>query len=101
MAQKRRRDDGLNLDELEDDTFVCCFDYNVSHRPCYFPDCPFTCIYVDNGQEDPGQWMECKKGRGSHNYFCHRHREHEVHSQVVDCAANSEEEEDEEEEEEE
>lgn len=56
---------------------ICCFDYNVMFKPCAYEDCPYICVYHDDGQEDAGQSMKCKKY--CKGLFCDLHRVHEKH----------------------
>lgn len=58
------------------------FDYNISHVFCSHPDCTIYCVYHNDGQDNPGQWMKCKIGKG--RIFCEKHRPHEEHP-AINC----------------
>lgn len=73
------------------------FDYNVQTSLCAWPECLVTCVYYNNGQENPGEYMQCKIGGRA--YFCTTHRPHDAHPEIK-CNRGSEDEEEEEEEEE-
>lgn len=74
------------------------FDYNISYVMCSHPDCTVQCVYHNDGQDNPGQWMKCRTGKG--RIFCEEHRPHKEHPGIL-CHVPEEAEEEEEEEEEE
>jgi hypothetical protein len=74
--------------------FIEC-DYNVDAKQCAMPGCIIECIYHNDGQDNPGQWMRCKQGQ---RIFCSAHRPHDCHAEVK-CQRDSDDEEEEEEEE--
>lgn len=71
------------------------FDYNIGTSQCAWLGCLVECVYYSNGQENPGEWMQCEKGGRA--YFCKEHRPHEAHP-GVNCQLGSDDEEEEEDE---